>query len=177
MKRNNELRIEDVTYEIKEHFGVLGENSDGWTLEANAVSWNGGPVKLDLREWAPDHKRLTRGVTIDFAYAEPLANALARSSFLKGLTPKEPVAIVPGFEEADFVKIYEIAGEVSKWSSGWKKLVTASSWADEPIKVDIRDWSDDLEKMARGVKLPREQAKVLLDVLNSSNVASYVGKS
>lgn len=39
---------------ILKHYGVVYENSTGWTCEVNLVSWNGGEPRIDIREWAPD---------------------------------------------------------------------------------------------------------------------------
>ena len=54
----------DFKYEIVEEIGVLSENGRGWTKELNKVSWNGGAPKYDLRDWAPDHAKMGKGVTI-----------------------------------------------------------------------------------------------------------------
>ncbi len=53
-----------VSFEIKNHLAVLRENSNGWKKEVNIVSWNGGPARFDIREWSPDHTRMSRGVTL-----------------------------------------------------------------------------------------------------------------
>ena len=53
-----------VTYEIKERLGVLGTSDGGWTKELNIVSWNGGQPKFDIREWDPEHERMSKGVTL-----------------------------------------------------------------------------------------------------------------
>ena len=54
----------ELKYEIVEHIGVLSENARGWRKELNLVSWNGGAPKYDIRDWAPDHSRMSRGVTL-----------------------------------------------------------------------------------------------------------------
>lgn len=51
----------EVTFEIKEFIGALDTaNDNGWRRELNLVSWNGGAPKLDIREWSPDHARMTK---------------------------------------------------------------------------------------------------------------------
>ena len=55
----------EVTFEIKEHIGVISENNKGWTKEVNLVSWNGGETKYDIREWDPEHVKMSRGVTLN----------------------------------------------------------------------------------------------------------------
>ncbi len=54
----------DFQYEIVEELGVLSTNSKGWTKEFNKVSWNGGKPKYDIRDWAPDHEKMGKGVTL-----------------------------------------------------------------------------------------------------------------
>ena len=66
----------EVTFEIMEHVGVLESRADGWTKEVNIVSWNGGPAKIDIRDWDPTHERMTRGITLMEDVAEKLAQAL-----------------------------------------------------------------------------------------------------
>ena len=53
----------EITYKITEECGVISENSRGWTKELNLVSWNDRPAKFDIREWAPDHSRMAKGLT------------------------------------------------------------------------------------------------------------------
>lgn len=53
-----------VTFEIKEHIGVLSKSPKGWTKELNRVAWNGKEAKYDLRDWAPEHERPGRGITL-----------------------------------------------------------------------------------------------------------------
>ena len=54
----------DFSYEIVKEVGVLSETSRGWTKELNKISWNGREPKYDIREWAPDHKKMGKGVTL-----------------------------------------------------------------------------------------------------------------
>ena len=58
---------------------MFGQRKDsGWTKEANIVCWNGGSPKLDIREWDPDHERMSKGVTLYEAEAERLAKVLCK---------------------------------------------------------------------------------------------------
>ena len=52
------------SYEILEEVAVLSENARGWRKELNLISWNGRPPKFDLREWAPDHEKMGKGITL-----------------------------------------------------------------------------------------------------------------
>ena len=55
---------EEFSYEIFEEVAVLSENARGWRKELNLISWNGRPPKFDLREWAPDHEKMGKGITL-----------------------------------------------------------------------------------------------------------------
>ena len=55
---------EQITFEIKEHIGVLCVYHTGWKKELNLVSWNGNAPKYDIRDWDPGHSRMSRGVTL-----------------------------------------------------------------------------------------------------------------
>ena len=57
----------EFKYEIIEHVGVLSESAKGWTKELNIISWNGGTPKYDIREWAPNHEKMGKGVTLSEA--------------------------------------------------------------------------------------------------------------
>ena len=73
-------KVEMVTFEIQEHIGVLdlvGRGEPSWTKELNIVSWNGGPAKYDIRDWSPDHERMSRGITLTEQQARTLAEILA----------------------------------------------------------------------------------------------------
>ena len=71
----------EVTFEIMEHIGVLDtydNREQPWTKEVNIVSWNGGPAKIDIRDWSADHERMSRGITLTEEQAEKLAMNLAQ---------------------------------------------------------------------------------------------------
>ena len=54
----------DFKYDIVEEIGVLSENAKGWRKELNLISWNGAAPKYDIREWAPDHEKMGKGITL-----------------------------------------------------------------------------------------------------------------
>ena len=54
----------DFKYEITEEIGVLSENAKGWRKELNMVSWNDAEPKYDLRDWAPEHEKMGKGITM-----------------------------------------------------------------------------------------------------------------
>ncbi len=62
----------EIKYEIVETLGVLSENAKGWRKELNLVSWNGREPKYDLRDWAPEHEKMGKGVTLSKEEVEAL---------------------------------------------------------------------------------------------------------
>ncbi len=54
----------DIKYEIKENVGTLSESPKGWTKELNLISWNNREAKYDLRDWAPEHEKMGKGITL-----------------------------------------------------------------------------------------------------------------
>ena len=54
----------DIKCEIKETVGVIAESAKGWKKELNLISWNGKEAKYDLREWSPEHEKMSKGVTL-----------------------------------------------------------------------------------------------------------------
>ena len=54
----------DVTYEIIEEIGIISTLDTGWTKEINLVRWNGGVAKYDIRDWDPQHTRMSKGITL-----------------------------------------------------------------------------------------------------------------
>ena len=71
---------EQFKWEIKQHLAVLSRNENtGWSTEANIVSWNDGPDKLDIRAWNPEHDKMAKGVTLTEGEARILASAINRT--------------------------------------------------------------------------------------------------
>ena len=66
-----------VEYTIHKHIGVLKTHDSGWRREINLVSWNDKEPKIDIREWSPDHERMSRGITLTETEAEKLVKALS----------------------------------------------------------------------------------------------------
>lgn len=64
----------DIKYEIIEEIGVLSENAKGWRKELNLISWNDAAPKYDIREWAPGHEKMGKGVTLTKEEFEKLIN-------------------------------------------------------------------------------------------------------
>lgn len=53
----------EIKYDVQKKIGVLSESSKGWLKELNLVSWNDKPPKYDIREWAPEHDKMGKGIT------------------------------------------------------------------------------------------------------------------
>ena len=68
----------DIKFEIKEELGVLSESTKGWTKELNLISWNDGVPKYDLRDWAPNHEKMGKGITLSEDEVEKLFNLLEK---------------------------------------------------------------------------------------------------
>ena len=57
------VSVPEIKYEITEHLGVISETSRGWTTEVNMISLNGREPKVDVRDWSPDHSKMSKGLT------------------------------------------------------------------------------------------------------------------
>ncbi|MBQ7740806.1 MAG: hypothetical protein IJT65_06210 [Eubacterium sp.] len=53
----------EIKYEITEHLGVISETARGWSREVNLISWNGREPKVDIRDWSPEHDKMSKGLT------------------------------------------------------------------------------------------------------------------
>ena len=70
--------MSDVKYEIKEELGVLSESAKGWKKELNLVSWNDAEPKYDLRDWAPEHEKTGKGITLNADEVQELYKILGK---------------------------------------------------------------------------------------------------
>lgn len=61
-RRRNKMT--KINYEIVKEIGVLSTSAKGWTKELNLISWNDRAAKYDLRDWAPEHEKMGKGVTL-----------------------------------------------------------------------------------------------------------------
>ncbi len=68
----------DLKFEIKESIGTLSESSKGWTKELNLISWNNRDPKYDLRDWAPEHEKMGKGVTLTLEEVRALKELLGK---------------------------------------------------------------------------------------------------
>nr|WP_312289968.1 PC4/YdbC family ssDNA-binding protein [Clostridium chromiireducens] len=54
----------DIKFKIEKELGKISESSKGWNKELNLISWNGKEAKYDLRDWAPEHEKMGKGITL-----------------------------------------------------------------------------------------------------------------
>ncbi len=73
------MAAKDFKFEIIKEIGVLSEGSKGWRKELNLVSWNGSEPKYALRDWAPEHEKMGKGITLTEEEAEKLKQLLDRA--------------------------------------------------------------------------------------------------
>jgi hypothetical protein len=68
---------------------------------------------------------------------------------------------------------YEITkniGVLSESNKGWSKELNLVSWNDRDPKYDIRDWSQEHDKMGKGVTLTQEELAELKKLLNNMDL-------
>lgn len=65
-------------------------------------------------------------------------------------------------------EIIEQLGVLSESDKGWKKELNLISWNKRDPKYDIRDWSENHEKMGKGITLSEDEAKRLRNILNNN---------
>jgi hypothetical protein len=69
----------EIVFDIVKTYAVLSSEKSSWKKELNLVSWNGRPGKLDIRDWAPNHEKMGKGITLTLEEAAKLASALAEA--------------------------------------------------------------------------------------------------
>ncbi len=67
----------DFDYKIVEELGVISTSEKGWNKELNLISWNGRDAKYDIRDWAPDHEKMGKGITLSREEIEVLKTLIA----------------------------------------------------------------------------------------------------
>ena len=68
--------MDNISFDIVKHFGVISSEKSCWQKELNLVSWSSRAPKLDIRDWAPDHEKMGKGVTLTEGEAAQLAELL-----------------------------------------------------------------------------------------------------
>ncbi len=68
-----------IKYDIKQAIGQLSVSGTGWTRELNIIAWNDAAPKLDIRDWSPDHQKMSRGITLTGEEVQNLIQLMAAS--------------------------------------------------------------------------------------------------
>lgn len=66
----------EFKYEITQRIGVLSQNPNGWERQLNMVSWNDREPKYDIRDWAPDGKKMGKGISLSYEEVQILKGIL-----------------------------------------------------------------------------------------------------
>lgn len=67
----------------------------------------------------------------------------------------------------EIVKSY---GTISNGKGGWSMELNSVSWSGREPKFDIRSWSQDHQKMGKGITLTKEELLSLKELLNSADI-------
>ena len=65
---------------------------------------------------------------------------------------------------------YEIVEEIkvlSENSNGWTKELNLVSWNSSKPKYDIREWSENKERMSKGITLTEEEMMLIVEAMNN----------
>ena len=55
----------------------MSTSKSNWNREVNIVRWNEGKPKLDIRDWAPDHEKVGKGISLSAEEVAVLKEILA----------------------------------------------------------------------------------------------------
>ncbi|MBP2031791.1 hypothetical protein J2Z42_000456 [Clostridium algifaecis] len=66
----------NIKFEIEESRGTLSESPKGWKKELNLISWNNREAKYDIRDWAPEHEKMGKGITLTIEELKKLKDIL-----------------------------------------------------------------------------------------------------
>lgn len=62
-------------------------------------------------------------------------------------------------------EIVEHIGVISESSKGWRTELNLVSWNDREPKYDLRNWSENHERMGKGITLSKEEVNKLMKIL------------
>lgn len=63
-------------------------------------------------------------------------------------------------------EIVEEIGVLSEGNKGWRMELNLVSWNDREPKYDLRNWSENHERMGKGIALTKEDVLKLKEILN-----------
>ena len=64
-------------------------------------------------------------------------------------------------------EIVEHIGVINETDKGWKKELNLVSWNEREPKYDLRDWSENHERMGKGITLTKEEVEKLRDIIKN----------
>lgn len=67
-------------------------------------------------------------------------------------------------------EIMEKLGVLSETSKGWKTELNLISWNERDQKYDIRSWSENHEKMGKGITLSKIEMVKLKELLDNHDI-------
>ncbi len=67
-------------------------------------------------------------------------------------------------------EIKESIGVLSESAKGWKKELNIISWNDREPKFDVREWSQERDKMGKGITLSIDELRTLKRILNEMDL-------
>lgn len=65
-----------IKYEIIKELGKISESKTGWSKELNLISWNDRAPKYDIRDWDPNHEKMSKGITLSQEEMEILVDLM-----------------------------------------------------------------------------------------------------
>jgi len=68
--------------------------------------------------------------------------------------------------EAIKYEIVEHIGVLSETAKGWKTELNLVSWNEREPKYDLRTWSENHEKIGKGITLSKEEMEKLKELIN-----------
>ena len=68
--------MSEFKYEIIKEFGIISERKGGWSKQLNLISWNDAEPKYDIRDWAPNHEKMGKGISLSASELQALTDML-----------------------------------------------------------------------------------------------------
>lgn len=65
-------------------------------------------------------------------------------------------------------EIVEHIGVISESAKGWKTELNLVSWGEREPKYDLRNWSENHERIGKGITLSKDEMLELKKLLNKS---------
>ena len=76
-QKEGSRNMAEIKSEVVKEIGILSTSKSNWNREVNIIRWNDGKPKLDIRDWAPEHERAGKGITLTAEEVAVLKELLA----------------------------------------------------------------------------------------------------